>query len=261
MGETILRETLLAQGYVEIWHRLGSVFYEDTKGNIVAKVCRKCSKLKLIESFNKKERGIGGKHSQCGDCTSNKAKTWRETHVEHVEEKNKLYRENRIITNRMWRKNNPERKREYLQKWRSENPEKKRLADNKRRARLLGLPYDMTLKEEEKVKLFFGGCALTESNDTQNDHVIPLFVGHGGTTLSNIVPLRKDLNYSKNNAHLFEWYSWAKDSFGLSQAKFDALISYLAEVNGMTPKEYRMYVDWCFDNPRTIDDLETELTG
>lgn len=256
MGEMILREDLLAQGYVETWHRLGSVYYEDGEKNVIAKICSKCGLLTNIEDFNKKERGIGGRRADCRKCSSQKTKLWRANNTDHIEVMNEKYREGRIEASRHWRKMNPKKKLAYLNEWRAKHPEKKRISDDARRLRILAQPSTLTKEQQSDIISRFAGCAITGSNEISWDHVIPVITGHGGRTKYNMIPLRADLNSSKGVGNIFEWFRWAADYYGLSQAKFDDLISYLAEVNGMTTKEYRMYVDWCFDNPR---DIETEV--
>ena len=74
-----------------------------------------------------------------------------------------------------------------------------------------------------------------------------------------MIPLRADLNISKSARCIFDWFYDVKDHFNLPQTKFDELIEYLADINGMTANEYEDYVRWCHDNPRVID--ETESAG
>ena len=148
-------------------------------------------------------------------------------------------------------------------KYREENPHVGSAARHRRLARKSLLPDTLTKEQlEEITDRFRGGCALTGCTDgTHLDHVIPLATGHGGTTEQNMIPLRADLNISKQARCIFDWFYDVKDRFKLSQTKFDELIEYLAEVNGMTANEYEDYVRWCHDNPRVIDETILDETG
>lgn len=115
-----------------------------------------------------------------------------------------------------------------------------------RRARLLNLPNTFTLKEKRATLRHFGGCALTSGPyDLHWDHVIPIAVGHAGTTKGNMLPLRSYLNTSKNDRNIFDWFYANQSRFYLSQSRFDFTIAYLADLNGMTSAEYRDYVYEC----------------
>jgi len=110
-------------------------------------------------------------------------------------------------------------------------------------------------KRDLIIEQFDGGCALTgDKADVHLDHVIPISVGHGGTTYENIIPLRADLNLSKGTGNIFEWFEANMQRLKLKRTKFNTLIEYLADINGMTTKEYEAYVRKCHDNPRIIDE-------
>ncbi len=158
-------------------------------------------------------------------------------------------RDKRVAYEREYRKLNRVKIQEVIRNYRARNPEKIREIRLRRKARLAGLPDDWTAEEQLEAHNHFGGCALTGSPDIQWDHVIPISWGHGGTTAGNMIPLRSDLNNSKHDRNIFEWFSDNKERFNLSQTKFDELIEYLAKVNDMTVEEYRDYVYRCHDNP------------
>jgi hypothetical protein len=65
-----------------------------------------------------------------------------------------------------------------------------------------------------------------------------------------MIPLRSDLNLSKSDGNLFEWFERNKERFNLAQSHFDRLIEWLARVNGMTTDDYRAFVNECFENKR-----------
>jgi hypothetical protein len=215
-------------GPVPIWRGIygkrnskGVAFYENQNGDVMAKCCTKCAETKEIDSFATLKIGLGGRVSVCKDCRVREYELNREHEIERV------------------------------LKHQQDNPEKAVLRQNRRRARRKSLPNDFTNDQMAKTLELFGGCALTgEVSDLHWDHVIPLAINMGGTTFGNMIPLRSDLNTSKSDANIFEWFERNKERFNLDQERFDRLINWLASVNGMTTAEYRSFVDECFDNRR-----------
>lgn len=120
-----------------------------------------------------------------------------------------------------------------------------------RQTRLGRLVDDFT--EEQRMAIserFEGKCALTGKDvSIQMDHVIPVAIGHGGTTLSNMLPIWQRINSSKGAKNIFEWYKDNGERFEVCPDRFAKVIAYLAELNGMTTEEYRDYVYDCHANP------------
>lgn len=192
---------------------------------------------------------------------------------EHFKNIRELNREKRNDQISEWKKRNPDYRKKYYianrkkeiensRKWRSENPEKFALAKKewnkrnnesvrlmcqRRRTRKNDSPNTLTPGQlKEILKKFDYKCSLTgETENVQLDHVIPLSSSKSGTTKGNIIPLRGDLNSSKNNKNIFEWYENNKNRFGVTDDKFDSLISYLAELNDMDVESYKKYVYRC----------------
>lgn len=280
-GNVVTREELIAQGCTEKSNHMGTAYFENVIGEVVARECTKCNEFIALDGFGKDKRRTDGRRHACKKCSSEDARKWQVANTEKVREtkrnhyeantekirerSRKYYGDNTEKAREMNRKRceaDPEKRREMSRNWAAANPEKKALSKRRRRARKVALPDTLTIKQQSVIITRFNGeCALTGSTVYHMDHALPVNCGHGGTTFENMYPLRSDLNISKKDRHIFEWFEANRERFGLSQAKFDVLISYLAEVNGMTTKEYRMYVDWCFDNPRDIDDLEMEAAG
>ena len=185
-----------------------------------------------------------------------KARKYREENRVSVLERKRKYREeNRASISKSQRKHYEENRAsiaEEHRKYHQENPHVLTAGTQRRRARKSLLPDTLTKEQlEEITDRFRGGCALTGYTDgTHLDHVIPVVIGHGGTTAQNMIPLRADLNISKSARCIFDWFYDAKDHFKLSQTKFDELIEYLADINGMTADEYEGYVRGCHDNQR-----------
>lgn len=255
----VTRDELLVMGCEERKGRKGVLMYWNTN-KMIARVCTKCSTLKYSDFFLDGKGCTGGKRSDCKLCSAIRGKIYRDENPEKARYSYMRY----ASENREKRREKEKRRRakypNYLVEWRAKNPEKRTLYHINRRARKRSLPDDLTSLQQGEILLRFGNsCALSgKSSETQMDHIIPLAIGHGGTTYSNMIPLSAELNLSKNANHIFEWFNANKERFILSQRKFDELIEYLAQVNEMTTQEYRAYVDWCFDNPRDINAIETE---
>jgi len=215
----------------------------------------------LIDEYNKEKRGVGGRRSCCRECRNQYLKQWRELNADHSKEYRRkrapVIRENKI----KWRRNNIERVLEWEQQYRDKNRERKRLINARREARKKILPDNMT---EEKLSFtldyFKNGCALSGTTEELRhlDHTIPIAIGHGGTTFGNIIPLSETLNTSKGDSNIFEWFEANRQRFELSQDKFDRLIGFLAEANEMSIEDYRKFVFWCHENPRTLDDIRAD---
>ncbi|SER88775.1 hypothetical protein [Psychrobacillus sp. OK032] len=256
----VTRDELLAMGYEERKGQKGSCLYWNGD-SLIARECNLCGVLKLHRKFGKD--GKGGIRSNCLDCHATQVRKKRIENPEKLREMDKRrYNENpekmKEYVN-LWRRKNPEKARISNNRWTKNNPEKVSLYSSRRRALKSTLPAGLTLRHQIEIKERFANvCALTGEADTHMDHAIPLAVGHGGSIPENCYPLRADLNVSKGAQHIFEWFEANKERFGLEQRKFDELIEYLAQLNAMSTQEYRKYVDWCFDNPRSIDVIKTE---
>src|SRR5699024_8010350 len=128
---------------------------------------------------------------------------------------------------------------------------KDRESSRRRLVRLRALIDDFTSEEREEVlRKFDGKCALTGLDvPIHLDHVIPIAIGHGGTTKSNMLPIWHRINSSKSDRNIFEWYEESGGRFEVSPGLFEKAIEYLAELNEMTVEEYRNYVYECHANP------------
>lgn len=282
-------------GLTEKKNRKGTKYFEDNKGDIVAKECSRCGLVKSLRHYGKHKGCLAGVNSECKRCASERARKyriehkdslsfiedrrergrkWREENPTYFREYYKRNREQVLEANYRWAKlnrdkmreynrryaaNNPDKVRDSRKRWEENNPEKLIMKTQKRLARRRSLPDSITEEQRKYILVKFSyGCALTGESDYHWDHVIPLATGHGGTIYENMIPLRADLNISKSNRNIFEWFADNRERFGLSQRKFDELIEYLADINEMTVEEYRDYVYWCHDNPRTVGEITEE---
>ncbi|MGM0904201.1 MAG: hypothetical protein ACQEXB_24245 [Bacillota bacterium] len=203
--------------------------------------CGKCGVDKKLCEYPKREgRSFGLTVGECNDCYSARRKL--DYHTKDY------YRETIKACGKRWAKNNKDKVAGYVKR-----------AYHVRLARRRGLADDFTSNDLERTLCAFNNsCVLTGHIDTHLDHVIPLSIGHGGTTYGNMIPLRSDLNLSKNNKNIFEWFEANRQRFELSQERFDNLIAWLASANAMSVEEYRDYVYFCHANPRNIDELVDE---
>lgn len=228
---------------------------EERKG-VIGKECTKCGEWKSLEDFKKKTGGVGDKDPKCRECfavhrDSKKEKIRYNRWAQRNPEKLKKMRQDSF---RKWYQNNKEQEAERKRQWERNNPEKAMRRILRRKEREALLPNTLTINQTVKImNAFKGCCALTgESDSITLDHVIPVSIGHGGTTDKNIIPMTARLNESKRDLNIFEWFESNKLHFVLSQKRFDNLIAWLASANAMTVEEYRNYVYWCHANPRDI---------
>ena len=142
----------------------------DAEGNIIYKKCSSCNQWKSISEFRKNSRQPDGYHNQCNDC--------------HLDCSRK-----RLQT--------PEGKAVH------------RKNVQKRRTKKLGNGGTWTLEQWNQCLEYFNyrdAYTGLPMDIISIDHVIP--VSKGGTSfIHNLVACDKNINSSKNNNDLFEWYS------------------------------------------------------
>jgi hypothetical protein len=234
-------------------------YYENTYGDIVAKTCKSCGIVHAVESFSKQKLGLGGRLSQCKKCEAfRKAKSYNKESASEYWEKYYKGNKSKILDQcKKYRETNKGIRAVSQRKWIENNRDRFRSLRQRRRAREKSLPDEFTTDQMTETLLFFGGCALTESIDGIHwDHVIPLATGYGGTVYGNMIPLQGNLNLSKNDSNIFEWFSANQQRFNLEQERFDRLINWLASANAMSVEEYRAYVYECHANPNEIETKE-----
>ncbi|PEM65318.1 hypothetical protein CN613_25580 [Bacillus pseudomycoides] len=206
------------------------------------------------------------------DAIIERSKDYYQNNKEKVKEYHKGYAKEYRIRNkekiRMWeatyrRKNRKEITAKATQ-WRRDTGydriyykrtrERRILLKNKRRAFVHELPFNLT-DYSELLNKQESRCPLSGFTNTLHlEHFIPLSIGHGGTTFENCYYMDGSLNISKNAHNPFEWIKTQPIEY---QDRFHSiLVPMLAARNEMTVEEFTEYVYWCFDNPRTIEDLQ-----
>lgn len=116
---------------------------------------------------------------------------------------------------------------------------------------------------EQIKKDFDYRCAITGANHFDFEHFIPLHTGHGGSYVGNIIPLHSNLNMRKGNKNPFQWFKDMREErshSNITLKRWNDLISYLAGKHNLSIEEYIEFVNWCFTNPRTKEQLEIDNT-
>lgn len=121
----------------------------------------------------------------------------------------------------------------------------------------------------EILREFNNQCALTGKTIERTyskkglEHFLPLSIGHGGTNEFNIFPMDAFLNYSKNNKNPFVWIRELEFSNIIHQEDYPTIyenfqnaVQFLAMRNRLSYEEFEEFVNWCFDNPRSLDEVE-----
>ncbi|WP_077324635.1 hypothetical protein [Virgibacillus siamensis] len=177
------------------------------EGKVRGRLCNKCYSMKRIDAFHDNPRGFEGKHSTCKTCQG------------------------------VYSKEN-QKKNEYIHS---------KLYNYRQKALENGLPSVNSIEIMEKAKdEQRGECVLTGSKDNlSTDHFTPLKWGTGmGDTYENIIYMDRWLNTSKGNRNPF---SWIKNQPKEIQDRFYyILVPMLADRNGMTPREFKEYVNECY---------------
>lgn len=226
---------------------------------VTGKKCTYCGEWKPLECYCVSKQHLGGRLSRCKECD----KIYRENNKDRkIEYMRAWRRENRTYTHqyeKSYRYRNIIAVTERHKRWKEQNKDRLRLYKLRRRAKSRGLPSTLTTEQRQKIWQHFGNrCALTGCETIHQDHAIPIATGHGGSIYGNIYPLRGDLNQSKNDENIFEWFEANRQRFKLSKDRFNRLIEWLANANGLTVDEYRDFVYWCHANPRSIDEIEAD---
>lgn len=253
-------EELSAEGCEEIKSRRGRRGYV-IGDEVIAVECTKCGEVMRRASFSNHRKKFLGVDSHCKECQRRYHADNRERDNEQRRIRYKVNLERELEQRRIYYEGNRERFVEWKRDHRQENSGMNAVIVQRRRARLAALPDDLTYDEHDAILDHFGNaCALTgDTKDIHLDHVIPISWGHGGTTFGNLITLRGDLNTSKGNRHLFEWFYANKERFDLDQRRFDELVTYLADINETTPDRYRDYVDYTDEYRREVCEETGEL--
>lgn len=188
------------------------------------KTCPHCKLPLPTSSFYAVTRKLGdGFSGYCKACTRIRAVEWQKANPQKMAQQ----REKQTKKRSDQRKAGlypPERKaqeNEACKRWRQENPERAAevqknhiqakkdrdlgyyraeaaLSNNRRRARMKGIPSDATMDDWSKLRAVFEGCAYCGAHPKliDLDHVVPLHLG-GYDVIGNIVPACRICNAHK----------------------------------------------------------------
>lgn len=250
----------------------------DASGEIVAKECGDCKQMLPLEAFPISSKGLGGRNSVCRDCMRDRrehgytktriAETrrvwfrgvciikqcpvcgkWKPREAYHTAQTNRDGLEIRC------KECHAEHVKRYAQKY----PERQQIYKAKRRALKIALPNDLTPEEWRFIRYecFDNRCALTgKRKKLSMDHWIAISTGHVGTVVGNVYPLNRYLNSSKGDANPFEWVKRPDVARKIDPDMWHRLILFLAKQWGMDPEEFRAFTYWCYENPRTAEQIE-----
>lgn len=268
--------------------KVSIVFIEDANGNLTeAKKCTECKKVKTLGEYRVRKEGLGGRQSICKVCQREKydkkynndpkykerKRSYRRRHPQVISDNNKRYYQNNkeyfqkyysSEEQLEYRRNYYKHNKDYFASWYAvyikNHPEINTIKDANRRARKKSLINTLTLQEKETIINYFdSSCCLSDEMDIHLDHFIALDTGHGGTYKGNIVPLGAYLNISKSNINPFEWIKRQDVKKIVDMDKWNKLIAYLAKENNLSTKDYVEFVNWCYTNKRTNEELESNL--
>lgn len=233
------------------------------------KVCSRCHVEKEASLYYKNKRSSDGYAYHCKECQNKATKQWKKDNPQLDKEMNKRAQEKRreakAASQRIYYQNNREyysnisskykgrypskhktpAMKAYAKLYRENNKERIQYHRRKRKALIRGSVINFSENEYENVMNHFGGkCAITGSTDIHMDHFIPISTGYGDTVIGNMIPLDASLNLSKNASNPFEWIKNRND---IDLKRFEDVVFYLANLNGLTVAEYEAHVYNCFD--------------
>ncbi|MEK3887261.1 hypothetical protein [Bacillus sp. FSL K6-3431] len=245
------------------------------------KVCKECGNEKEVSEFYKAGSYKGSVYygSKCKDCTRSQAKDYRTKNPVKVAASKRAseakkpeyyknigktyYRNNRDKILKQMQENyfnNREKKKLYGRKYHHNNAEKISIKSREyylankdifkfhrfqRKSRERGSIIELTNEQRAQIlERFKYRCPITDSLNIHMDHFIPVKTGYGDTIVSNLIPLDKTLNLSKGAKNPFEW---VKERGDIDLKRFESVVFYLAELNGLSPEEYEAHVYNCFD--------------
>lgn len=215
---------------------------KDTK--VGFKICGKCNKElpATKEYFSTNKRNPSGLYSLCKECKSKQDKKYREKnkdkkaktdriyyeenkekiaeykkeyhkiHFKKIQKKSKqYYKENKeqiIAKNKIYESKNMDKVRNWKKNWVKNNPEKVAISVQKRIADKRNVKNALTPEQWKQCLEFFNYKDAYTGLDMKiisQDHVIPLNK-NGPYTRENIVPCEINVNCSKQDSDMEEWY-------------------------------------------------------
>lgn len=235
------------------------------------KTCSCCKLEKTLENFYRNKKAKDGLTYNCKTCSAEIKNRWRANNPEKRKELDartrERHREKRATTQRAYYQENkdyykqksieyrtkyPEKFVGYVQKadplyakeYRAKNKDLIKYHRKKRKALIRGSIVNFSKEDYDSVlERFDYKCAISDSTDIHMDHFILVSTGYGDTVLGNMIPLDATLNLSKSASNPFEWIKTRND---IDRKRFEDVVFYLAEMNGLTTDEFEAHVYNCF---------------
>lgn len=232
---------------------------DSNTGEVLAKRCGKCGEMNLRKDMVTCADKGDGMTSWCLNCKKaynaipENKKREAEYHAEYYANPENKKRKAEYDAEYYAIPENKKRKAEYDAERQRNNPEKVAKKQAKRKAMKRNLP------NESIENLSFDTCVLT--GDTSNvhiEHMIPLRWGHGGTYPGNCYALEGSANKSKGSRNPFEWFADYGERYGITIEAWSDLIEDMANRNRMDTSEYVRFVNWCYSNQRTLEQIKAD---
>lgn len=171
----------------------------DDKGNLISKQCTKCGQVKDIPDFGKNSRHLDGLRSECKSCRKEYKNRYRNTPEGHkkILESKRRYRE--------------KHKHDTIYNYRHSEKGRQIHREQKKRRRHIkrGNGGSYNKKQWDGCLEYFDykdAYTGLPMNIESVDHIIP--ISKGGTSfIYNLVPCEMDVNSTKLDKDLWEWYS------------------------------------------------------
>jgi 5-methylcytosine-specific restriction endonuclease McrA len=197
----------MAEAHKKRPHREPSVGY---------KVCSKCGVDRPVSDYYREPKKNDGLSYACRGCTLIRSTEWAERNQGRRRETDQKKRIRYLADGRdrtyarRWRARHPNHYKEYYRRNFERDRDKLWLRDQRRRARLAGLPWNFSKEDKADVmEMFEHECAFCGSvNELTMEHVVPVDrrdVLNPGTVRGNIIPLCKLCNDSKGTKLLEEY--------------------------------------------------------
>lgn len=187
------------------------------------KVCSKCGRVLPVEQFSKRTASKDGLNCKCKECDNKDVNQYNQEHKKERQQYQQQYMQ-------QYQQEHKEEKQQYMQQYR-QTPQGQVVTFNycaKRRKRKETQGDGITKEQWLEMMQFFewkcaySGILVNTKNNRSIDHIIPIVKG-GEHEVWNCVPMDKNLNRSKKDKDMMEWYT-VQDFY--SKEKLDKILAW-----------------------------------
>lgn len=185
------------------------------------KTCIKCNVTKSIDHFYKSKDYKDGHRNDCSECCGKRSKK----HYQDNREKRLAYQASRYRANsgyaieyaREWRKNNPDKTKQYHKEYFEKNKDKEKIRMRAKQSKRRALKKNngtFYISAKEINKILNSRCIICEKQENITlDHIVPISRG-GSHSIGNIQPMCLDCNMKKINKTMteFKYYLYGRIS-------------------------------------------------